>query len=86
VSPDAGVTQRELLGDPDTGDRLAVGKHVQHGVGLLGGQPGRPAGVAGQQGFGRSSVVLRLWMCARNSAQVRNPGSRFIRFWRPRVR
>ncbi len=48
----AGARHTELLAEPDTGDRLGVGKHVQQGAGLLGGQPGQPTGVAGQQGFG----------------------------------
>ena len=38
--------------EPGTGDRLGAGEHAQQGVGLLGGHPGQPAGVAGQQGFG----------------------------------
>jgi hypothetical protein len=47
-----GARHTELLPEPDTGDRLAVGKHTQQGVGLPGGQLGQPLGVTGQQGFG----------------------------------
>jgi ABC-type multidrug transport system fused ATPase/permease subunit len=49
---DRGARHAELLAEPDTGDRLGVGEHLQQGVGLPGGQLGQPAGVAGQQGFG----------------------------------
>ena len=43
-----GARHTELRVQPDTGDRLPEGQHVQQGVGLPGGQPGQPIGVAGR--------------------------------------
>ncbi len=43
---DFGARRAELLAEPGTGDRLAVGKHVQQGVGLPP-QTARGRGTAG---------------------------------------